>query len=137
MKRLIFPGALLFILWAATGEACGALPDLPRQELWVKIISLLAGLIVIFTLCVFALNRILYGPFGMEAELSARLSLIVAVIISFLWFLYLFGQIFSTTITIAVSALGIILVIVLFLKGGDGPGGSGGDDAGYGDDYQY
>ena len=132
----IFFILIMFIALAATG-AHAALPDLPRQELWVKAVSMVVGLFVIFGLSILGLNRILYGPVGMEAEMASRFSVIVGVILSFLWFLYLFGQIFNTTVTIVIVTLGILAGVVFVLRGGDGgSSGSGGSDADM-DNYQY
>jgi multidrug efflux pump subunit AcrB len=52
----------------------------------------------------------------MEAEMATRMSIIVGVILSFLWFAYLFGQILNTTIIIALGALGVIGGIVAIMK---------------------
>lgn len=119
MKRLRAVFTLLIILAALAGVALADLPDLPKQELWVKIVSLIVGLIVVFAISILGINRLLYGVLGMDADMATKMSLVIGIIFSFLWFLYLFGQIFNMTITIAVAVLVVITLIVYFMRGSE------------------
>ena len=117
MKTLHRVVCILFILiFTTTALAYADLPDLPKQELSIKIVSLLVGLVIIISLSILGLNKIMYNVLGMEAEMSTKLSIILAVVLSFLWFLYIFGQIFETTIKIALGVLLFICVVVYFLR---------------------
>ncbi|MCD4782357.1 MAG: hypothetical protein K8T10_00855 [Candidatus Eremiobacteraeota bacterium] len=107
---------LLVLVFITYAIAYAKLPDLPKQELWIKIVSLLVGLIIILSLSVLGLNRILYDVIGMEADTATKLSIIIGVILSFLWFLYIFGQIFDLIINIAVGVLIFIGILVYFLR---------------------
>jgi len=112
--RLII--VLLVLFFAATAVAHAELPDLPKQELWVKIVSLVVGLIVIFALSIFGLNKLMFSVLGMDGEMATKLSIILAFILSFLWFLYIFGQIFDATIKIALGVLIVIGGLMFFLR---------------------
>lgn len=106
----------ILIMFLLTTVAHAALPDLPKQELWIKIISLVVGLGIIFSISILGLNRLMYGMMGLDAELSTKMSIIIGVILSFLWFLYLFGQIFDTTILIGLGVLIVVCAIIWFLR---------------------
>ncbi len=112
-RVIVFSILIVFLL---TTVAMAALPDLPKQELWVKIISLAVGLAVIFSISILGLNRLLYGMMGLDAEMSTKMSIIIGVIFSFLWFLYLFGQIFDTTISIGLGVLIVVCAIIWFMR---------------------
>lgn len=127
MNRLKVVFFFVLLLALCTTAAWAQLPDLPRQELWIKIVSAVVGLVVIFSVCMLGVTRLLYGLLSLEAEMATRFSIILGIILSFLWFLYLFGQIFSTTITIAMVTLGVIVVIVILLRGSDGAPKGGGE----------
>ena len=109
---------VLFILvfFLLTTVAQAALPDLPKQELWIKVISLVVGLAVIFSISILGLNRLMYGMMGLDAAMSTKMSIIIGVIFSFLWFLHLFGQIFDTTISIGLGVLIVVCAIIWFLR---------------------
>jgi drug/metabolite transporter (DMT)-like permease len=106
----------LVFIFLLTAAAQAALPDLPKQELWIKVISLTVGLALIFSISIMGLSRLMYGMMGLDAELSTKMSIIIGVIFSFLWFLYLFGQIFDTTIQIGLGVLIVVCGIVWFLR---------------------
>jgi hypothetical protein len=108
----------VFVMLSLTQTAFASdLPDLPKQELWVKIVSMLVGLVVIFSLCVLGLNRILYSTMALDANNSTKISIVVGIILSYLWFLYLFGQIFDTMLTIAMGVLAFVILVVIFIRG--------------------
>jgi hypothetical protein len=119
MKKFQIGLVLLIILAALIGVAFADLPDLPKQELWVKIVSLIVGLIVVFAISVMGINKLLYSVLNMDADQATKISIVIGIIFSFLWFLYLFGQIFNMTITIAVGALVVITLIVYFMRGSE------------------
>lgn len=125
---------LLVLVFITTAVAYAKLPDLPKQELWIKIVSLVVGLVVILSLSILGLNKILYGVVGMEADTATKLSIIIGVILSFLWFLYIFGQIFDLIIKIAVGVLIFIGILIYFLREKPPPGYDEDDDV-YNDNY--
>lgn len=108
---------LLILLFISVGSAwAGDLPDLPKQELWIKVAYLVVGLIVIFVLSIFGINKILYSVMGMEADAATRFTVVIGIILAFLWFLFIFGRIFDTIINIAVGVLLFIAALVLILR---------------------
>jgi len=125
---------LLVLVYITTAVAYAKLPDLPKQELWIKIVSLIVGLVVILSLSILGLNRLLYGVIGMEADTATKLSMIIGVVLSFLWFLYIFGQIFDLIINIALGVLIFIGILVYFLREKKPPGYDD-DDEVYDDNY--
>jgi len=125
---------LLVLVYITTAVAYAKLPDLPKQELWIKIVSLIVGLVVILSLSILGLNRLLYGVIGMEADTATKLSMIIGVVLSFLWFLYIFGQIFDLIINIALGVLIFIGILVYFLREKKPPSYDD-DDEVYDDNY--
>jgi drug/metabolite transporter (DMT)-like permease len=112
-SRLLCLGAVILL---SASPAFAALPDLPRQELYVKIISLVVGIVVVAALCIIGVSRLLLWTVRLEADLATNLSVVIAIILSFLWFLYLFGQIFDMIMKIVIGVLIFIGILMFFLR---------------------
>lgn len=113
LRSILLVVVIIFVL---TGLAYAELPDLPKQELGVKIVSLLVGLGIIITLSVFGLNAVIYKIMNQQGDLASKISVVLAALLSYLWFLYLFGQIFNTMISIAFGVLIVVLGLVYFFQ---------------------
>lgn len=104
------------LLFAAVAPAYAALPDLPKQELYVKIISLIVGVAVVFAISILLISRLLLWTIRLEADLATNLSIVIGVILSFLWFLYLFGQIFDMIMKIVIGVFILVGILMFFLR---------------------
>lgn len=123
MRGILVRAGFLWVFFCITVSSVYArtVPDLPRKELTMKIVLLLVGVAVVSLLCVTALNRLLYSFMGMEPAGATRVSLVAGGIFSFLWFLFVFGQIMDLVIKIAVAVLVVIAVVVLLFRDNEPP----------------
>ncbi|MCE1246882.1 MAG: hypothetical protein LWY06_09575 [Firmicutes bacterium] len=124
-KLLCFAAAFVFCIT----PAFAALPNLPKQELMVKIVSLIVGVGVVFAISILLISRLLLWTIRLEADLATNLSIVIAVVLSFLWFLYLFGQIFDMIMKIVIGVFILVGILMFFLREKtDKPTSSNSDD---------
>lgn len=110
--RLI--AAWVLILFAAQPAFAG-LPNLPLQEMWVKIVIFIAGIGIIGIISIAGINRILYSM-GIEADLSAKFSIVTGITVCLLWFIYVFGRLADTVLYIALGIIVVIALLAFFLR---------------------
>jgi len=98
-------------LWLLAGGTAHA-QDFVQQELTMKIVSLVVGVVVIFALCLLLVYQLLWRVLKVEYDMATKLSIVLGVILSYLWFLYNFGQVFNFMM---IAALGLLIVVILVL----------------------
>jgi p-aminobenzoyl-glutamate transporter AbgT len=105
-------GALMWL--AAGGVACAQ--DFVQQELTMKVISLVVGVIVIFAACLLLVYQLLWRVLKMEYDVATKFSIVTGVLLSYLWFVYTFGQVLNFMMMAAFGVIVVVILILLLLK---------------------